>query len=140
MRSADAGDGLPEGLLHGNLLHAPDHAIVSEQGPVAINWMASGRGPRLADFGWLMWGTGVVPRRPNQDIDAAVNAYRRHIELTDEELDRLEAVMYIRPLYLVCFGYRRSLPNGSPFDEWWFIQPPDYFRSTAAATRAAFRR
>jgi len=58
VRSADDGYGLPEGLLHGNLLHAPDHAVLSEQGPVAINWKASGRGPRLADFAYLIWGTG----------------------------------------------------------------------------------
>src|SRR5581483_6638425 len=47
VRSADDGHGLPEGLLHGNLLHAPDHVILSEHGSVAINWKASGRGPRL---------------------------------------------------------------------------------------------
>ena len=142
VRSADDGHGLPEGLLHGNLLHAPDHAVLSEQGPVAINWKASGRGPRLADFAYLIWGTGSWnPRRPNQEwIDAAVNAYRRHVEPTDDELDRLEAVMYIRTLYLACFGYRRALTNGSPFNEWGFIEPPEYFSSTAAAVRAAFRR
>jgi Ser/Thr protein kinase RdoA (MazF antagonist) len=142
VRSADDGDGLPEGLLHGNLLHAPDHAVLSEQGPVAINWKSSGRGPRLADLAYLMWGAGSWrPRRPNQEwIDAAVDAYRRHIEPTDDELDRLEAVMYIRTLYLVCFGYRRALTNGSTFNEWGFIEPPEYFSSTAAAVRAAFRR
>ena len=114
VRSADDGQGLPEGLLHGNLLHAPDHAVLSEQGPVAINWKASGRGPRLADFAYLLWGTGSWnPRRPNQErIDAAVDAYRRHVELTDEELDRLEAVMYVRTLYLACFGYRRAVTDG----------------------------
>jgi Ser/Thr protein kinase RdoA (MazF antagonist) len=92
---------------------APDHAVLTEQGPVAINWKASGRGPRLADFAYLIWGTGSWnPRRPNQErIDAAVNAYRRHVEPTDDELDRLEAVMYIRTLYLACFGYRRALPT-----------------------------
>ena len=129
-------------LLHGNLLHAPDHAVLSETGPVAINWKASGRGPRLADFAYLIWGTGAWnPRRPNQEwIDAAVNAYRRHVEPTDEELDRLEGVMYIRTLYLACFGYRRSVANGSRFNEWGFIEPPEYFSSTAAAVRAAFRR
>jgi Ser/Thr protein kinase RdoA (MazF antagonist) len=142
VRSADDGHGLPEGLLHGNLLHAPDHAILSEHGPVAINWKASGRGPRLADFAYLVWGTGSWnPRRPNQErIDAAVNAYRRHVEPTDDELARLEAVMYIRTLYLVCFGYRRALTNGRPFDEWGFIEPPEYYTSTAAAVQAAFRR
>jgi Ser/Thr protein kinase RdoA (MazF antagonist) len=119
VRSADDGHGLPEGLLHGNLLHAPDHAILSAAGPVAINWKASGRGPRLADFAYLIWGTGSWnPRRPNQDwIDAAVNAYRRHIEPTDDELDRLEAVMYIRTLYLVCYGYRRAVTDGVKFRE-----------------------
>ena len=97
VRSADDGHGLPEALLHGNLLHAPDHAVLSEQGPVAINWKASGRGPRLADFAYLIWGTGSWnPRRPDQErIDAAVDAYRRHVEPTDDELDRLEAVMDI---------------------------------------------
>ncbi len=142
MRSADDGHGLPEGLLHGNLLHAPDHAVLSAPGPVAINWKASGRGPRLADFAYLIWGTGSWnPRRPNQEwIDAAVNAYRRHVEPTDDELDRLQAVMYIRTLYLACFGYRRALTSGSAFNEWGFIEPPEYFSSTAAAVRAAFRR
>jgi Ser/Thr protein kinase RdoA (MazF antagonist) len=142
VRSADDGHGLPEALLHGNLLHAPDHAILTDRGPVAINWKASGRGPRLADFAYLIWGTGSWnPRGPNQErIDAAVNAYRRHVEPTDEELDRLEAMMYIRTLYLVCFGYRRAVTDGVPFREWGFIYPPDYFRSTAAATREAFRR
>jgi Ser/Thr protein kinase RdoA (MazF antagonist) len=142
VRSADDAQGLPEGLLHGNLLHAPDHAILSDQGPIAINWKASGRGPRLADLAYLIWGTGSWgPRRPNQDwVDAAVNAYRPHVEPTDDELDRLEAVMYIRTLYLACFGYRRAVNNGRTFDEWGFIRPREYFRATAAATRAAFGR
>jgi Ser/Thr protein kinase RdoA (MazF antagonist) len=142
VRSADDGHGLPEGLLHGNLLHAPDHAVLGEQGPVAINWKASGRGPRLADFAYLIWGTGSWnPRRLNQErIDAAVSAYRRHVEPTDDELDRLEAVMYIRTLYLACFGYRRAITNGQTFNEWGFIRPREYFSTTAGATRAAFGR
>ena len=142
VRSAGDGHGLPEGLLHGNLLHAPDHAVLSGQGPVAINWKASGRGPRLADFASLMWGTGSWhPRRPDQEwIDAAVSAYRRYVEPTGDELGRLEAVMYIRTLYLACFGYRRALTHGRAFHEWGFIEPPGYFSSTAAAVRAAFRR
>ncbi len=48
--------------------------------------------------------------------------------------------MYIRTLYLACYGYRRSVANGSTFNEWGFIEPPEYFSSTAAAVRAAFRR
>jgi len=37
-------------------------------------------------------------------------------------------------------GYRRALANGSTFNEWGFIEPPEYFSSTAAEVRAAFRR
>jgi hypothetical protein len=48
--------------------------------------------------------------------------------------------MYIRTLYLACFGYRRALTNGQNFNEWGFIEPPEYFNSTAAAVRATFRR
>ena len=47
--------------------------------------------------------------------------------------------MYIRTLYLTCFGYRRAVTNGTAFSEWWFIEPPEYFSATAAAVRAAFR-
>jgi Ser/Thr protein kinase RdoA (MazF antagonist) len=142
VRNADDGDGLPEALLHGNLLHAPDHAVVGERGPVAINWKASGRGPRLADFAYLIWGTGLWnPRRVNPEwIDAAVGAYRRWIEPTQAELDRLEAMMYLRALYLTCFGYRRAINDGVPFDEWSFIGPAEYFSETAAATREAFEK
>ena len=141
VRSADDGAGLPEALLHGNLLHAPDHAIVGEQGPVTINWKSSGRGPRLADLAYLLWGTGTWnPRAANAGcLEAAVRAYRRHVEPTDEELDRLEALMYVRTLYLVAFGYRRAAEEGVPFREWDFIRPPEYFRSVAGAARRAFR-
>jgi hypothetical protein len=48
--------------------------------------------------------------------------------------------MYIRRLYLTCFGYRRSVANGERFREWGFIRPREYFSKTSAATRAAFGR
>jgi Ser/Thr protein kinase RdoA (MazF antagonist) len=135
VRLADDGHGLQESLVHGNLLHSPDHALLTDDGPVAINWKASGRGPRLADFAWLMWGTW----RNEEWIDAAARAYRQHVELTDDELDRLESLLYLRPLYLVSFGYRRAVLAGVPFDEWGFIDP-DYISDAATATRAALRR
>lgn len=135
VRSADAGDGLPEALLHGNLPHAPDHVLVNPDGPVAFNWSASGRGPRLADFAWLMRVSWGDPKY----IEPAVHAYRRHIELTDEELDRLEAVMYIRPLYLDSFGYRRAVAGGHVPDAVFGFSDPENTRATADATRAAFR-
>lgn len=134
--SADDGLGLPEALVHGNLLHAHDHVVVSEQGPVVIQWKAAGRGPRLADFAYLMWGAGRS-RIDTAWIDAVVRAYRRHVELTHDELERLESMMYVRPLYLACFGYGSGQrPSGGRRDEDWWA----HISATAAATRAAFRR
>ena len=83
-----------------------------------------------------MWGTWLN----EEEIDAGVIAYRRHVELTDDELDRLEAVMCIRPLYLTSYSYRRHIetPHGGEVEWKWF--DPEYIRAAAAATRAAFRR
>ena len=136
VRSADDAQGLPESLVHGNLMHAPDHVIVTDQAPTAIQWKGSGRGPRLADFAYLMWGTWLNP----EWITAAVTGYRQHIEPTDEELNRLEAVMHIRPLYLAAFDWRRSLSTGHQptSDDPWYHQPdPAYIAQAAAATRSA---
>ena len=133
VRTADDGDGLPEGLLHGNLLHAPDHAVVSKEGPIAINWKASGLGPRLSDFAYLMWGTWL----DEPSIAAGVNAYRQHVELTDEEHDRLEGVMGIRPLYLMAIDYRRSVERGGQPTVEWF--DPEYLKAASNAVRKALR-
>ena len=135
VRTADDGTGLPEALVHGNLLHNPDHALLTDSGAVAINWRGSGRGPRLIDLAWLLWATF----RHTATIEVIVDAYRRHIEPTDEELDRLEAVMAIRPLYLTCFAYRRNIVEGWNEDAFGYSDP-DYLRFTAEATRTAFRR
>lgn len=137
VRSTDAGEGLPVALVHGNLLHNPDHALLTERGVVGINWTAAGLGPRVSDFAWLMWGTWLKP----DAIAAVVDGYRRHVELTDEELARFEGVMSIRPLRLSCFSYWRDVSNGRrPNDEVWGFIDPEYLSATAAATRAAFRR
>jgi Ser/Thr protein kinase RdoA (MazF antagonist) len=135
VHTADAGEGLPTALVHGNLLHAPDHALLTDTGVVGINWRGAGLGPRLSDLAWLLWGT----HRNEAALRAIVDAYRGHIELTDEELDRLAAVMYVRPLYLTCFGYRRNVLADWNEDV-FAMSDPDYIEFTAAAARAAFRR
>jgi Ser/Thr protein kinase RdoA (MazF antagonist) len=134
VRNADAGEGLPEALIHGNMLHAPDHALMTDDGAVGINWMASGRGPRLFDFAWLLWGCWI-----DDDVTAGVEGYRKHVELTDEELDRLEDVMFVRPLYLTCFGYRRNHVKGWNEDVFAF-SAPEHIVAVAAAARKALGR
>lgn len=73
-------------------MHVPDHAILSDRGPVGINWKASGYGPRLADLGYLMWGTF----HDQESVGAVVCAYREHVDLTPDELDRFEPPEYFR--------------------------------------------
>lgn len=137
LRAADDGDGLPTALIHGNMLHAFDHVVVGDRGPMAIQWKASGRGPRLADFAYLMWGAGRV-RLDVDWIDAVVGAYSSHVALDDDELDRLEGVMHVRPLYLACIGYatgQRSIDH--PMDDERWLR---HISANASATRAAVRR
>jgi aminoglycoside phosphotransferase (APT) family kinase protein len=133
VRTADAGEGLPEALVHGNFLAgSPDHAVMTERGPVVVNWKGAGRGPRLADLGWVLWGcwneTDALP---------VVDAYRRHVELTGEELDRLEAVMSIRPLYLSSFSYRRNILEGWNEDALGFSDR-GHIRAVAETVRKRF--
>ena len=134
VRTADAGEGLPEALVHGNFLAGmPDHAVMTEDGPVVVNWKGSGRGPRVADLGWVLWGCWN-----EADATTVVDAYRKHVELTDEELDRLDAVMSIRPLYLTCFGYRRNILQNWTEDVFGF-SAPEHINAVANVVRAAFR-
>lgn len=119
IRTADAGEGLPEALVHGNLLAGhPDHAVMTGSGPLVVNWKGSGIGPRVADLGWVLWGCWN-----ESDAIPIIDAYRQHVELTPEELDRLDAVMAIRPLYLSAFAYRRNLLEGWDEDALGFSDP-----------------
>jgi aminoglycoside phosphotransferase (APT) family kinase protein len=134
VRDGDAGEGLPETLVHGNFLAGmPDHAVMTDAGPMVVNWKGAGRGPRLADLGWVLWGCWQ-----ESDAEGVIDAYRRHVELTDEELDRLDAVMAIRPLYLTCFGYRRNIVKGWNEDVFGFSDPA-HLRAVAAVIRAVLR-
>jgi Ser/Thr protein kinase RdoA (MazF antagonist) len=130
VRSADAGEGLPGALVHGNFLAGnPDHAVMTDTGPLVVNWKGAGTGPRLADLGWVLWGCWE-----ETNAIAVIDAYRQHVELTDEELDRLEAVMAIRPLYLTSFVYRRNILTGWNENAFGFSDP-GHLSTVAAAVR-----
>ena len=67
-----------------------------------------------------------------------MGAYRWHVELTDEELERLEAVM---PLCLGCFSYRHELVNGrQPGQEVSGFANPEHIGAIAAEARTTYRR
>ncbi|WP_163543175.1 phosphotransferase enzyme family protein [Occultella kanbiaonis] len=107
VESADDAEGLPEAFTHGNF-HA--WAAVGVPGELSIvGWAGSGRGPRLPALAWLLRTTSEG--RP-EFVDAVMRGYREHVSLTDEEVDRLPAVLNIRPLWLACLEYREAVRAG----------------------------
>jgi Ser/Thr protein kinase RdoA (MazF antagonist) len=93
VESIDTGDGLPESLVH------PDPSganVIADPGadPTLIDWTGAGRGPRLLSFAVLL-GTALDAPQVAEPI---MRGYARHVELTDDELDRLPGVLCGFPL------------------------------------------
>lgn len=85
---ADGGDGLPDGLVHPDPV--PKNAIFTADGPVLVDWTSAGRGPRLPSMTLILRsGWAAVP---------FMKGYFRVATLTDEERDRLAAVLFSRQL------------------------------------------
>jgi hypothetical protein len=100
-----------------------------------IGWSGSGRGPRLPALSWLL----SLTWEQADHVEAIACGYREHVQLTDEELDRLAGVMNMRLLYLHCADYRTAVRRGQTptLDQWnW---RPDYCERLAAQASAAFR-
>ena len=93
VESIDTGEALPASLVH------PDPSganVIAGAGPdpVLIDWTGAGRGARLLSFAVLL-GTALGSPTLASPI---VDAYRAHIELTAEEIDRLPRVLCDFPL------------------------------------------
>ncbi len=86
LSQAETCDGLPQALIHPDFV--PANAIASRAaGTVLIDWTGAGRGPRLWSLAFLLWAAGCEGLRC---VDAVVAAYRRHVEPTSAELERLK--------------------------------------------------
>lgn len=133
VEKTDDGEGLPEAFTHGNF-HAKT-AVGKPGNLVIIGWNGSGRGPRLPALGWLLWTAQHVA----DHVEAIARGYREHVQLTDEELDRLAGVINMRSLWLVCHDYRAFVRRGQTptLDEWSWR--PDDGEQRAAQAIAAFR-
>jgi len=133
--SADDCEGLPEAFTHAN--YGDFNAIQSSDGElVIVGWSASGRAPRLPALAWLLFCSGGGA----EQIDAITRAYARHVQVADEELDRLEGALMIRYLYLSCWYYWTSVSSGytpSGGEGWW--PDPAYAGRIAERAIAAFR-
>jgi Ser/Thr protein kinase RdoA (MazF antagonist) len=101
-----------------------------------VGWAGSGRGPRLPALAWLL---ATAAEASADHVEAVVRGYREHVQLTDEELDRLPGVLRLRPLWLVCADYRYMVRNGlaANLDEGWGKALPERMDRLAAQVRAA---
>jgi len=96
---ADGCADLPQALIHPDFV--PANAITGPDGGLAlVDWTGAGRGPRLYPLAFLLWAAGCGgPSR----LDAVVAGYREHITPTDDEIGRLAAAIWARPLILACW-------------------------------------
>jgi hypothetical protein len=137
VENADDAEGLPEAFTHGNY---NGWAAVGKPGNlVVVGWAGSGRGPRLAALAWLL--KTASKGSPSTDyINAVVRGYREHVQLAEEEVDRLAGVINLVPLNMACFYYRTSvhtgyIPTGN--ERWW--PKPEAAEQLAAKAIEAFR-
>ena len=89
--------GLPEAFVHPdfvpvNAITPPDEAAGL---PTIVDWTNAGRGPRVWSLGFVLWAAGA---RDLRLVDVFVSRYRRHVSLTDAELDALPVAIAARPL------------------------------------------
>jgi hypothetical protein len=138
VENADDAEGLPEALTHSNY-HL--WAAVGIPGSLRIvGWAGSGRGPRLPALAWLLRTTA----EGNPDnIDAVLRGYRQHVQLTDDELQRLPRILNMRALWLACLDFQMTVNNGNtPTLDGGWLHPgsTEYAEQLAARAIAALNR
>lgn len=133
IEAADACDGLPEALTTPRT-GGPNVLVTNDGTRVFIDWKSGGRGPRLSAFAGLLYAAVDEP----EAVDAVVDGYRAHVQLTAAELTRLPAAMRLHPAYYTAWHYWRAEANGRPPDgsePWW----PDHAAADAAVEHALTR-
>ena len=106
----DSADGLPAAFTHPDFVLA--NVVATENGLVIVDWAGAGIGPRVWSLAFLLYAEGA---RDLRRADLVLAGYRRHVDLTDAELDRLAAIMVARPLVLTAWavGIGRTTPSAA---------------------------
>jgi Ser/Thr protein kinase RdoA (MazF antagonist) len=139
VENADDAEGLPEALTHGNY-HAWS-AVGTPRNLVIVGWAGAGRGPRLPALAWLLTTAAEADLTL---VGAAMRGYSEHVQLTDEEIERLPGILNMKPLFLACLQYRQSVRSGSTptlDDGWpsWDVDRSEKSQQIAARAIAALR-
>lgn len=101
LADADAGGGLPMALIHPDFVLA--NVVASpERGMVLIDWTGAGRGPRAWLLAFLLYAEGA--KNPPR-ADLIVSGYRRHVTLEPAEIERIPAMMRVRPVVLAAWSF-----------------------------------
>jgi Ser/Thr protein kinase RdoA (MazF antagonist) len=101
LADADGGDGLPTALIHPDFVLA--NVIASpEQGMVFVDWTGAGRGPRAWPLAFLLYAE-AAKNPPRAGL--VVSGYRRRVTLEPEEIERLPAMMRVRPTVLAAWSF-----------------------------------
>lgn len=137
VENADDAEGLPEALTHSNYhLWA---AVGTPGNLVIVGWAGSGRGARLPALAWLL---RTAAEGSTENVVAVMRGYREHVQLTDEELERLPGMLNMRALWLACLEYRMAVNSGNTpaMDEGWMQRgSTEYAERLAEQAIAALR-
>jgi len=126
LSKADDASGLPEAFLHPDT--ASVNAISGPDGLVLVDWTGAGRGPRLASLSMLLHSAGP------KNVADVLSGYAQHQQLTEEERDRLEGVLWIRPLWLAAWQCWLAVVTSRGRT---FVPGAARIAALASATRAA---
>jgi len=108
---------------------------------VLIDWTGCGIGPRIT---CLLQVMGLCRSRGMWDpvkMQILADAYRTHVDLTGDEIERMADAARLRVLWLAAWNYWMRTLLGKPpkGDEWWLrraLAPAD--QTLTSAVRAAF--
>ena len=123
----DDAEGLPEAFVHPDPVR--HNVVITADGPVFVDWAGAGTGPRLASLAGLLHTAG-----PGHAA-AVVRGYREHVELTPDELGRLEGVLWIRILWLS--AWQCWLACVSAKVSQGFVPSREYIAALAGAVRVS---
>ena len=117
--------------------------------------MVGGRGagwPHHRRLGWVGTGpaaarAGVALRTAAEGgrafLNAVLRGYREHVQLTEDELDRLPGILNLRPLWLACLDLRMTVEAGGVptlEDGWLHPSSAEHAERLAAEVVAVLRR
>jgi Ser/Thr protein kinase RdoA (MazF antagonist) len=101
LADADDGRGLPTAVIHPDFVLA--NVIASPgRGMVLVDWTGAGTGPRAWPLAFLLFAEGA--KNPPR-ADLIVSGYRRQVDLEPAEIERIPAMMRVRPVVLAAWSF-----------------------------------